>query len=322
MAGKNIDPNDDAKTTPKPIANGPPIYKNRSFGAQTATVDKPPITPAVYLHFESPNYFNIQHFGLRIEANRIAYHAARIKIGPPTNESGARIAPCEREKISIRNCKINLLLNSLFGAISYFQVWPWQSKVQRYSMAPNMNGRNRMPYHNSTMCGPCQLLCTESIFIWDWSSYHSWAHHKGNRCNHRHPSSARKKIHQSRCTENGSCTGCSDGNWATEISIRTVDTFAHILWPNPAIYLEHAKINRNWLRKTREYESRQIWHRSKTINIGPLWWNSELTSNYSWWLMHRDSCQDRRSIERPNQVRNHQSVHPCRQQMLEETIDA
>lgn len=50
------------------MANGPPMYKNRSFGAQTATVESPPIIPAVY-------------------------QAARIKIGPPTKEIGARIAP-------------------------------------------------------------------------------------------------------------------------------------------------------------------------------------------------------------------------------------
>lgn len=49
VAGKNIDPSDDAKTTPKPIANGPPMYMKRSLGAQAATVDKPPTIPAVYL---------------------------------------------------------------------------------------------------------------------------------------------------------------------------------------------------------------------------------------------------------------------------------
>jgi len=42
-------PRDDAKTTPKPIANGPPILRNLSLGAQTATADSPPTTPAVYL---------------------------------------------------------------------------------------------------------------------------------------------------------------------------------------------------------------------------------------------------------------------------------
>ena len=34
-------PNEDAKTTPKPMANGPPMDKNFSLGAQAATVDKP-----------------------------------------------------------------------------------------------------------------------------------------------------------------------------------------------------------------------------------------------------------------------------------------
>ena len=42
-------PMDAAKTAPKPIANGPPIFKNFSLGAHTATVDKPPTIPAVYL---------------------------------------------------------------------------------------------------------------------------------------------------------------------------------------------------------------------------------------------------------------------------------
>ncbi len=39
---------DDIKTTPRPIARGPPMYKNLSLGAVTAIVDKPPTTPAVY----------------------------------------------------------------------------------------------------------------------------------------------------------------------------------------------------------------------------------------------------------------------------------
>jgi hypothetical protein len=39
----------DAKTTPKPTANGPPKMRNLSNGAQTATTDSPPTTPAVYL---------------------------------------------------------------------------------------------------------------------------------------------------------------------------------------------------------------------------------------------------------------------------------
>lgn len=49
VGGKNIVATDEAKTTPNPIARGPPIYKNFSDGAHTATVDNPPTTPAVYL---------------------------------------------------------------------------------------------------------------------------------------------------------------------------------------------------------------------------------------------------------------------------------
>jgi len=41
---------DAAKTAPKPIAKGPPMFKNFSLGAHTATVDKPPTIPAVYLN--------------------------------------------------------------------------------------------------------------------------------------------------------------------------------------------------------------------------------------------------------------------------------
>ena len=37
------------KTTPKPMARGPPMLRNFSLGAQTATVERPPTTPAVYL---------------------------------------------------------------------------------------------------------------------------------------------------------------------------------------------------------------------------------------------------------------------------------
>lgn len=49
---KGIDslPMDAAKTAPKPIAKGPPMFKNFSLGAQTATVDRPPTIPAVYLN--------------------------------------------------------------------------------------------------------------------------------------------------------------------------------------------------------------------------------------------------------------------------------
>ena len=36
-------PSDDMKTTPSPIAKGPPMFKNFSLGAQIAKVDKPTI---------------------------------------------------------------------------------------------------------------------------------------------------------------------------------------------------------------------------------------------------------------------------------------
>lgn len=47
VGGSHIDAKDEAKTRPKPMANGPPIYKNLSFGAQVAIVDKPPAMPPV-----------------------------------------------------------------------------------------------------------------------------------------------------------------------------------------------------------------------------------------------------------------------------------
>lgn len=37
VAGKNMEPSDAANTTPSPMANGPPMYRKRSLGAQTAT---------------------------------------------------------------------------------------------------------------------------------------------------------------------------------------------------------------------------------------------------------------------------------------------
>ena len=45
VGGRKADPMLAANTTPSPIANGPPMYKNLSFGAQTATVDSPPTIP-------------------------------------------------------------------------------------------------------------------------------------------------------------------------------------------------------------------------------------------------------------------------------------
>lgn len=43
----NILPIEEANTTPNPMARGPPIVKNLSLGAHTATVDNPPTIPAV-----------------------------------------------------------------------------------------------------------------------------------------------------------------------------------------------------------------------------------------------------------------------------------
>ena len=44
-----MEPIEAANTPPNPMARGPPMYKNLSLGAQTATVDRPPTIPAVYL---------------------------------------------------------------------------------------------------------------------------------------------------------------------------------------------------------------------------------------------------------------------------------
>jgi len=44
---KNLLPKDAANTAPKPIAKGPPMLRNFSLGAQTATVESPPTMPAV-----------------------------------------------------------------------------------------------------------------------------------------------------------------------------------------------------------------------------------------------------------------------------------
>lgn len=48
VGGRNMPASDDAKTTPRPIANGAPIVRNFSDGAHTAMVDNPPTIPAVY----------------------------------------------------------------------------------------------------------------------------------------------------------------------------------------------------------------------------------------------------------------------------------
>ena len=60
VGGRNIVPRLAQNTIPRPIARGPPQVRNLSLGAHTATVDNPPTIPAVY-------------------------HAARVRIGPPTN---------------------------------------------------------------------------------------------------------------------------------------------------------------------------------------------------------------------------------------------
>ena len=48
VGGKKAEAIEDMNTTPKPMAKGPPMYKNLSLGAVTATVDRPPTIPAVY----------------------------------------------------------------------------------------------------------------------------------------------------------------------------------------------------------------------------------------------------------------------------------
>ena len=45
-------------TTPRPMASGPPQFRNLSLGAHMAVVERPPTIPAVY-------------------------HAARVRMGPP-----------------------------------------------------------------------------------------------------------------------------------------------------------------------------------------------------------------------------------------------
>merc|ERR1712012_57139 len=68
VGGRNAEAILDAKTTPNPIARGPPMYRNLSLGAVRATVDNPPTIPAVY-------------------------HAARVSKGPPRKQIGATTAP-------------------------------------------------------------------------------------------------------------------------------------------------------------------------------------------------------------------------------------
>ncbi|TMW54381.1 hypothetical protein DOY81_000560 [Sarcophaga bullata] len=47
VGGNHMPAMEEAITNPRPIAKGPPIYKNLSLGAQTAIVDKPPTMPPV-----------------------------------------------------------------------------------------------------------------------------------------------------------------------------------------------------------------------------------------------------------------------------------
>ena len=61
-------PREEAKTTPKPTASGPPMFRNFSLGAHMATVERPPTMPAVY-------------------------QAARSIRGPPSSVKGATTAP-------------------------------------------------------------------------------------------------------------------------------------------------------------------------------------------------------------------------------------
>ena len=62
VGGKNAEAIEDIKTTPNPMAKGPPMYKNLSLGAVIAIVDNPPTTPAVYQAALNAmkNIFNVQ----------------------------------------------------------------------------------------------------------------------------------------------------------------------------------------------------------------------------------------------------------------------
>jgi len=45
-------PKEAANTAPRPMAKGPPMVRNFSLGAQTATVERPPTIPVVYLNIK------------------------------------------------------------------------------------------------------------------------------------------------------------------------------------------------------------------------------------------------------------------------------
>lgn len=73
-----MEPMEAAKTPPNPIAKGPPMYKNLSLGAQTATVERPPTIPAVYLKFNKTNEQSNNG-----EKGSVIYRAALSSRGPP-----------------------------------------------------------------------------------------------------------------------------------------------------------------------------------------------------------------------------------------------
>lgn len=85
-------PSEAAKTAPKPMANGPPMLRNFSLGAQTATVESPPTIPAVYL-VELRHFTNIFQY----DAEKKTYIAARRSMGPPRKHIGAITAPITAE---------------------------------------------------------------------------------------------------------------------------------------------------------------------------------------------------------------------------------
>lgn len=161
------------------------MYKNFSLGAHTATVDRPPTMPAVY-------------------------SAARSKIGPPTNDIGARMAP-----YSFRN------------GFSYFKIgYYYQSN------------RVTTAYHDGTMCGPSQLFRSDAFFVWNGPSDHSSSNNQRHCCNERHPASSAHQIEYGGRAENGSCTGSRYGHRAAEVGISAVYTLAYVFWPQPVRKIE------------------------------------------------------------------------------------
>lgn len=47
VGGSHMEASEEAKTTPRPMARGPPMARNLSLGAHAAIVDKPPTMPPV-----------------------------------------------------------------------------------------------------------------------------------------------------------------------------------------------------------------------------------------------------------------------------------